>query len=61
MVKTPPRITKKYSTLIVHHYCSHPEHVLSITSPAFGLNDQTLLLWFANKRQIRITVKYRPL
>ena len=39
MVKTPTRITENSNTLIDHHYCSHPEHVLSITSPAFGLSD----------------------
>lgn len=27
MVKTPTRITENSSTLIDHHYCSHPEHV----------------------------------
>ena len=39
MVKTPTRVTENSSTLIDHHYCSHPEHVLSIASPSFGLSD----------------------
>ena len=39
MVKTPTRITENCSTPIDHHYCSHPEHTLSISSPAFGVSD----------------------
>ena len=54
MVKTPTRITENSSSLIDHHYCSHPEHVLSITSPAFGLSDHNLLFWLANKMQFEI-------
>ena len=33
MVKTPTHIFENSGTLIDHHYCSHPEHVLSIASP----------------------------
>ena len=67
-LRPPPRITEKYSTLIDHHYCSHPEHVLSITSPALGLNDQnpTILVRKQNTnlkstKKAQVTVKYRPL
>ena len=68
MVKTPTRITENSSTLIDHHYCSHPEHVLSITSPAFGLSDHnpTILVRKQNAnlkstKKAHFTVPYRPL
>ena len=56
------------STLIDHHYCSHLEHVLSITSPAFGLSDHnpTILVRKQNAnlkstKKAHFTVTYRPL
>lgn len=68
MVKTPTRITENSSTLIDHHYCSHPEHVLSIASPAFGLSDHnpTILVRKQNAnlkstKNAHFTVTYRPL
>ena len=68
MVKTPTRITENSSTLIDHHYCSHPEHVLSITSPVFGLSDHnpTILVRKQNAnlkstKKAHFTVTYRPL
>ena len=67
-LRPPPRITERYSTLIDHHYCSHPEHVLSITSPAFGLSDHnpTILVRKQNAnlkstKKAHFTVTYRPL
>lgn len=44
MLKTPTRITENSSTLIDPHYCSHAAHVLSITSPSFGLSDHNLTI-----------------
>ena len=68
MVKTPTHITENSSTLTDHHYCSHPEHVLSITSPAFGLSDHnpTILVRKQNAnlkstKKAHFTVTYRPL
>ena len=68
MVKTPTRITENSSTLVDHHYCSHPEHFLSITSPAFGLSDHnpTILVRKQNAnlkstKKAHFTVTYRPL
>ena len=39
MQNNPTRITENSSTLINHHYCTHPEHVLNISSPVLGLSD----------------------
>ncbi|XP_068712977.1 uncharacterized protein [Montipora foliosa] len=68
MVITPTRITENSSTLIDHHYCSHPENVLSITSPSFGLSDHnpTILVRKQNAnlkstKKAHFTVTYRPL
>ena len=68
MVITPTRITENSRTLIDHHYCSHPEHVLSITSPSFGLSDHnpTILVRKQNAnlkstKKAHFTVTYRPL
>ena len=68
MVKSPTRITENSSTLIDHHYCSHPEHVLSIASPSFGLSDHnpTILVRKQNAslkstKKAHFTVTYRPL
>ena len=68
MVKTPTHITENSSTLTDHQYCSHPEHVLSITSPAFGLSDHnpTILVCKQNAnlkstKKVHFTVTYRPL
>ena len=68
MVEIPTRITENSCTLIDHHYCSHPEHVLSITSPAFGLSDHnpTILVRKQSKslkstKKAYFTVIYRSL
>ena len=68
MVKTPTHITENSSTLIDHHYCCHPEHVLSIASPSFGLSDHnpTILVRKQNAnlkstKKSHFTVTYRPL
>ena len=68
MVKTPTRITENSSAIIDRHYCSHPEHVLSITSPAFGLSDHnpTILVRKQNvnlksTEKAHFTVTYRSL
>ena len=54
--------------LIDHHYCTHPEHVLTISSPVFGLSDHnpTILVRKQNAnlkvaKQCHYTIIFRPL
>ena len=68
MVKTPTHITENSSTLTDHHYCSHPEHVLTIPSPSFGLSNHnpTILVRKQNAnlkstKKAHFTVTYCPL
>ena len=44
MQSNAERVTDNSSTLIDHHYSTHPEDVLTTSSPVFGLTDHNPIL-----------------
>ena len=42
MTDKPTRIADQSKTLLDHHHCTHPEHVLCTSVPSFGLSDPNL-------------------
>ena len=68
MQKNATHITENSSTLIDHHYSTHPEHVLTTLSPVFGLSDHnpTILVRKQNAKlkvtkQSHYSITYRSL
>ena len=68
MQKNATRVTENSSTLIDHHYCTNPKHVLTISSPVFGLSDYnpTILVRKQNAnlkvaKQYHYAIIFRPL
>ena len=39
MIDKPTRIAEQSKTLLNHHYCTHPEHIMFTSVPSFGLSD----------------------
>ena len=39
MIDKPTRTVEQSKTLLYHHYCTHPEHIMFTSVPSFGLSD----------------------
>lgn len=54
MIDKPIRFAEQSKTLLDHHYCTHPEHVLFCSLfPSFGLSDQNPTVLVSKQMQIR--------
>ena len=51
-IDKPRRIPEQSKTLLDHHFCTHPEHVLCASVPSFGLSHHNPTIVVRKKMQI---------
>ena len=54
MTDKPTDIADQSKTLLDHHYCTHPEHVLCTSGPSFGLCDHNLTVVLVRKQNANL-------